>query len=89
VATVALGLARAARTPDISRVGSRQVRTTNARLQKEIRASVKERHRLTEEVLGHGRRPRNGRSHSRVEEDLAKTEAELERLRARGVFDRP
>lgn len=38
--------------PDIFRVGSRQVRATNARLKKEIGASVKERRRLTEEVLG-------------------------------------
>jgi predicted transcriptional regulator len=73
----------------------KEVRATNSRLQKEIKEGVEERRRLTEEVL-----ELRAAAEERlmlmerieriagIEEDLAKTEAELEKLRARGVLAR-
>ena len=73
----------------------KEVRATNSRLQKEIKESVEERRRLTEEVL-----ELRAAAEERlmlmerieriagIEEDLAKAEAELAKLRARGVLAR-
>jgi septal ring factor EnvC (AmiA/AmiB activator) len=73
----------------------KEVRATNSRLQKEIKEGVEERRRLTEEVL-----ELRAAAEERlmlmerieriagIEEDLAKTEAELEKLRTRGVLAR-
>ena len=73
----------------------KEVRATNLRLQKEIRENAEERRRLTEEIL-ELRAAAEERlmlmeriEHiARIEQDLAKTEAELGRLRDRGVFAR-
>src|SRR5919199_440549 len=73
----------------------KEVRATNSRLQKEIKEGVEERRRLTEEVL-----ELRAAAEERlmlmerieriagIEEDLAKTQAELEKLRTRGVLAR-
>ena len=77
----------------------KEVRATNLRLQKEAKESVEERRRLTEEVL-ELRAAAEERlmlmeriEHiARIEQTLAESEAELERLRNRGplarLFDR-
>jgi chromosome segregation ATPase len=73
----------------------KEVRAANLRLQKEIKEVTEERRRLTEEVL-ELRAAAEERlmlmeriEHiSRIEKDLAKTEAELGRLRARGIIAR-
>ena len=73
----------------------KEVRTANLRLQKEIKEVTEERRRLTEEVL-ELRAAAEERlmlmeriEHiSRIEKDLAKTEAELGKLRARGIIAR-
>ena len=73
----------------------KEVRATNSRLQKEIKESVEERRRLTEEILelraaAEERLMLMERIEriSGIEEDLAKAEAELAKLRARGVLAR-
>jgi plasmid maintenance system antidote protein VapI len=73
----------------------KEVRATNLRLQKEAKESTEERHRLTEEVL-ELRAAAEERlmlmeriEHlARIEQALAGSEAELERLRSRGFLDR-
>ena len=73
----------------------REVRTTNVRLQKELKDSVEERRRLTEEVLGL-RAAAEERlmlmeriEHlARVEQDLEESSSELERLRNRRLLGR-
>jgi chromosome segregation ATPase len=73
----------------------KEVRATNMRLQKEAKESTEERRRLTEEVL-ELRAAAEERlmlmeriEHiARVEQTLAESEAELERLRSRGPLAR-
>jgi chromosome segregation ATPase len=73
----------------------KEVRATNLRLQKETKESTEERRRLTEEVL-ELRAAAEERlmlmeriEHiARVEQTLAESEAELERLRSRGLMAR-
>ena len=73
----------------------KEVRATNLRLQKEAKESTEERRRLTEEVL-ELRAAAEERlmlmeriEHiARVEQTLAESEAELERLRSRGLMAR-
>ena len=73
----------------------KEVRATNMRLQKEAKEGIEERRRLTEEVLGL-RAAAEERlmlmeriEHiARVEQTLAESEAELERLRSRGPLAR-
>ncbi len=73
----------------------KEVRATNLRLQKEVKESTEERRRLTEEVL-ELRAAAEERlmlmeriEHiARVEQILAESEAELERLRNRGPLAR-
>jgi chromosome segregation ATPase len=73
----------------------KEVRATNLRLQKEAKESTEERRRLTEEVL-ELRAAAEERlmlmeriEHlARIEQALAESEAELERLRSRGFLDR-
>jgi plasmid maintenance system antidote protein VapI len=73
----------------------KEVRATNLRLQKEAKESTEERRRLTEEVL-ELRAAAEERlmlmeriEHlARIEQSLAGSEAELERLRSRGFLDR-
>ncbi len=73
----------------------KEVRATNLRLQKEAKESTEERRRLTEEVL-ELRAAAEERlmlmeriEHiARVEQTLAESEAELERLRSRGLLAR-
>ena len=73
----------------------KEVRATNLRLQKEAKESTEERRRLTEEVL-ELRAAAEERlmlmeriEHlARIEQSLAESEAELERLRSRGFLDR-
>ena len=72
-----------------------EIRAANLRLQKEIKEGAEERRRLTEEVLelraaAEERLMLMERIEqiSRIEKDLAKTEAELGRLRARGIIAR-
>ena len=73
----------------------KEIRATNLRLQEEIKESVEERRRLTEEVL-ELRAAAEERlmlmeriEHiARIEKNLAETEAELERLRTRGILAR-
>lgn len=98
-ATVALELARelAHAREEIGRLSGqlKEIRTTNLKLQKEIKESADERRRLTEEVL-ELRAAAEERlmlmeriEHiARIEQDLAETGAELEKLRARGVLAR-
>jgi chromosome segregation ATPase len=73
----------------------KEVRATNLRLQKEIKESVEERRRLTEDVL-----ELRAAAEERlmlmerieriadIEQDLVKTEAELDRLRDRNILAR-
>jgi chromosome segregation ATPase len=73
----------------------REVRASNVRLQKELRGSVEERRRLTEEVL-ELRAAAEERlmlmeriEHiARVEQDLEESSSELERLRNRNLLGR-
>lgn len=73
----------------------KEVRATNLRLQKEAKESTEERRRLTEEVL-ELRAAAEERlmlmeriEHlARIEQTLAESESELERLRSRGFLDR-
>ena len=73
----------------------KEVRATNLRLQKEAKESTEERRRLTEEVL-ELRAAAEERlmlmeriEHlARIEQALAESEAELERLRSRGFLNR-
>ena len=73
----------------------KEVRATNLMLQKEAKESTEERRRLTEEVL-ELRAAAEERlmlmeriEHlARIEQTLAESEAELERLRSRGFLDR-
>ena len=73
----------------------REVRASNVRLQKELRGSVEERRRLTEEVL-ELRAAAEERlmlmeriEHiARVEQELKESSSELERLRNRGLLGR-
>jgi chromosome segregation ATPase len=73
----------------------REVRASNVRLQKELRGSVEERRRLTEEVLGL-RAAAEERlmlmeriEHiARVEQELEESSSELERLRNRRLLGR-
>jgi len=73
----------------------REVRASNVRLQKELRGSVEERRRLTEEVL-ELRAAAEERlmlmeriEHiARVEQELEESSSELERLRNRGLLGR-
>lgn len=93
----ALGLELADAREEIGRLSGRleEVRATNLRLQKELRESVEERRRLTEEVLGL-RAAAEERlmlmerlEHvARVEEDLRQSNSEVERLRGRRLLDR-
>jgi chromosome segregation ATPase len=73
----------------------KEVRATNVRLQKELKDSVEERRRLTEEVLGL-RAAAEERlmlmeriEHlARVEQELEESSSELERLRNRRLLGR-
>ena len=73
----------------------REVRASNIRLQKELKGSVEERRRLTEEVL-ELRAAAEERlmlmeriEHiARVEQELEESTSELERLRSRRLLDR-
>jgi chromosome segregation ATPase len=73
----------------------REVRASNVRLQKELRGSIEERRRLTEEVL-ELRAAAEERlmlmeriEHiARVEQELVESSSELERLRNRRLLDR-
>jgi chromosome segregation ATPase len=97
--TVALELARelARAREEVGHLSGRlkEVRAANSRLQKEIKESVEERRRLTEEVLElraaaeerlmlMERIERIGR----IEQDLAEAETELEQLRSRRLLAR-
>ncbi len=73
----------------------KEVRAANLRLQKEVREGVEERRRLTEEVLelraaAEERLMLMERIEriAHIEQTLAETEAELERLRKRGFLAR-
>jgi chromosome segregation ATPase len=95
VLELARDLARARE--DIGRLSGqlKEVRATNMRLQKEVKESIEERRRLTEEVL-ELRAAAEERlmlmeriEHiARIEQALAESEAELERLRSRGPLAR-
>ena len=94
-ATIARELARARE--EVGRLSGqlREVRASNVRLQKELRGSVEERRRLTEEVL-ELRAAAEERlmlmeriEHlARVEQDLEESSSELERLKNRRLLGR-
>ena len=94
-ATIARELARARE--EVGRLSGqlREVRASNVRLQKELRGSVEERRRLTEEVL-ELRAAAEERlmlmeriEHiARVEQELKESSFELERLRNRSLLGR-
>jgi chromosome segregation ATPase len=94
-ATIARELANARE--EVGRLSGqlREVRASNVRLQKELRGSVEERRRLTEEVL-ELRAAAEERlmlmeriEHiARVEQELEESSSELERLRNRRLLDR-
>ena len=94
-ATIARELARARE--EVGRLSGqlREVRASNVRLQKELRGSVEERRRLTEEVL-ELRAAAEERlmlmeriEHiARVEHELEESSSELERLRNRSLLGR-
>ena len=94
-ATIARELARARE--EVGRLSGqlREVRASNVRLQKELRGSVEERRRLTEEVL-ELRAAAEERlmlmeriEHiARVEQELKESSSELERLRNRKLLGR-
>ncbi len=97
--TVALELAReiASVREEIGRLSGqlKEVRATNLRLQKEIKESVEERRRLTEEVLelrvaAEERLMLMERIEriAGIEQDLAEAETELEKLRNRKLLAR-
>lgn len=92
---LALELARARE--EIGRLSGqmKEVRSTNLRLQKEVKEGVEERRRLTEEVLelraaAEERLMLMERIEriSHIEQTLAGAESELERLRSRGTLAR-
>jgi chromosome segregation ATPase len=98
-AGVMLGLARelAHAREEVGRLSGqlKEVRATNLRLQKEVKESVEERRRLTEEVLelraaAEERLMLMERVEriAHIEQKLAETEAELEKLRNRGLLSR-
>ena len=96
-ATIELARELAQAREEIGRLSGqlKEVRETNSRLQKEIKESVEERRRLMEEVLelraaAEERLMLMERIEriARIEEDLAKAEAELAKLRARGILAR-
>ncbi len=92
---LALELARARE--EVGRLSGqlKEVRASNARLQKELKESVEERRRLTQEVL-ELRAAAEERlmlmeriEHlARIEKDLEESSSELERLGSRGLLDR-
>jgi chromosome segregation ATPase len=94
-AAVALELARARE--EVGRLSGQlqEVRASNARLQKELKDSVEERRRLTQEVL-ELRAAAEERlmlmeriEHlARIEKDLEESSSEVERLRSRRLLDR-
>jgi chromosome segregation ATPase len=95
VAAVALELARVSE--EVGRLSGQleEIRASNARLQKELRESVAERRHLTQEVL-ELRAAAEERlmlmeriEHlARIEEELAESSSEVERLRSRRLLDR-
>lgn len=73
----------------------KEVRASNARLQKELKESVGERRRLTEEVLDLRAAAEERlmlmervEQMARLEQDLAESSSEVERLRNRGLLGR-
>jgi chromosome segregation ATPase len=92
---VALELARAREEVGHLADQLKEIRATNLRLQEELKESVEERRRLTEEIL-ELRAAAEERlmlmervEHiARMEKDLAEIEAELERLCTRGILAR-
>jgi predicted RNase H-like nuclease (RuvC/YqgF family) len=95
VASIARDLASARE--EVGRLSGqlKEVRASNVRLQKELKESVEERRRLTEEVLS----PRAAAEErlmlmeriehiARVEQELEESSSELERLRNRRLLDR-
>jgi chromosome segregation ATPase len=73
----------------------KEIRATNLRLQREVKDSVEERRRLTEEVLelraaAEERLMLMERVEriAHIEQKLAESEAELEKLRSRGLMAR-
>ena len=94
-AAVALELARARE--EVGRLSGQleEVRASNARLQKELKESVEERRRLTQEVLqlravAEERLMLMERIEhlARIEKDLEESSSEVERLRSRRLLDR-
>src|ERR671920_850174 len=94
-ATIARELASARE--EIGRLSGqlREIRATNLRLQKEVKDSIEERRRLTEEVLelraaAEERLMLMERIEriAHIEQTLAESEAELENLRSRGLVAR-
>ena len=97
VGAAALALALARAREEVGRLSGelKEVRATNLRLQKDLKASTEERRRLTEEVLGL-RAAAEERlmlmeriEHiAHVERELEESADELERLKRRRLFDR-
>jgi predicted RNase H-like nuclease (RuvC/YqgF family) len=94
-AVLALELARARE--EVGRLSGRleEVRASNARLQRELKVSVEERRRLTEELLelraaAEERLMLMERVEriARVEKELEESSSEIERLRSRRLLDR-
>ncbi len=95
VAAVALELARVGE--EVGRLSGQleEIRASNARLQKELKDSVEERRRLTQEVL-ELRAAAEERlmlmeriEHlARIEKELEESSSEVERLRSRRLLDR-
>jgi predicted nucleic acid-binding Zn-ribbon protein len=95
VAAVALELARVSE--EVGRLSGQleEIRASNARLQKELKDSVEERRRLTQEVL-ELRAAAEERlmlmeriEHlARIEKELEESSSEVERLRSRRLLDR-
>ena len=95
VAAVALELARVSE--EVGRLSGQleEIRASNARLQKELKDSVEERRRLTQEVL-ELRAAAEERlmlmeriEHlARIEKELEESSSEVERLRSRKLLDR-
>ena len=92
---VALELARARE--EVGRLSGqlKEVRASNARLQKEIRASTDERRRLTDEVLDLRAAAEERlmlmervEQMARLERDLEESNGEVERLRSRSLLGR-
>lgn len=94
-AVVALELARARE--EVGRLSGqlKEVRASNARLQKEVRASTEERRRLTDEVLDLRAAAEERlmlmervEQMSRLERAMEESSAEVERLKDRGLLAR-